>query len=160
MLMTLTTQARRSSARSTEGPRRLATKPFPRPAYPETAKPHLLPLRSPHVQRAATSQGHMHSSSLCTHWFLVDTSSDQAQPCDADRLQSGASCQPQRNRPLIPTTTGTSAKPYCLILHCWTGTISSSQAQDRHQQAQPQALVHAEVSATRPPSWPKPQGSR
>lgn len=33
----------------------------------------------------------------------------------------------------------------------------SSQAQDRHQQAQPQVLVHAEVSMTRPLSWPKPQ---
>ncbi|KAK4825016.1 hypothetical protein QYF61_023020 [Mycteria americana] len=62
--------------------------------------------------------------------------------------------------PLTPTTTGTSAKTHGLILHYWTGTISSSQAQDKHQQAQPQALVHAEVRMTRPPSWPKPQGNQ
>lgn len=75
----------------------------------------------------------------------------------ARRQPPGTREQPQWSQPLTPTTTGTSAKTYGLILHCWTGTISSSQAQDRHQQAQPQALVHAEVSMTRSPSWPKPE---
>lgn len=44
-----------------------------------------------------------------------------------------------------------------LLLDC---SISSFPSQDTHHQAQPTAPVHAEVSMTRPPSWPSPQGNQ